>query len=97
MRNKWKILLMTLFLSLSFLAGCNTGDSENEGDVNNEGNEQDDSGEQPKQYDEDTDTNDINEDNIKDNEPTENDGGSETDMELQKGSNGEFDKNRGAD
>lgn len=96
MKNKWIPLLMTFFLSLSLLTGCNTGDSENEGNPNNDNNEQqDDSGKQPKQYDEDTDTNDINEDNIRDNEPTENDGGSETDMELQKGSNGEFDKNRG--
>ncbi|MCF3944188.1 hypothetical protein [Oceanobacillus alkalisoli] len=40
----------------------------------------------------------FNEDHIRDNEPTENDeGGSESDMELQKGSNKEFDKNRGAE
>ena len=88
---------MTMFLSLSFLVGCNTGNSENEDNVDNK-IEQDDSEEQPKQYDEDTDTNDFNEDHIRDNEPTEKDeGGSESDMELQKGSNKEFDKNRGAE
>lgn len=86
-----------MFLSLSFLAGCNTGDSENK-DNDNNNIEQDDSGEQPKQYDEDTDTDDFNEDYIRDEEPTKNnDEGSESDMELQKGSNKEFDKNRGAE
>lgn len=75
------------------------GNSENEDNINHDDNEQlDDSREQPKQYDEDMDTDDFNEEHIRYNEPTENDeGGSESDMELQKGSNKEFDKNRGAE
>jgi hypothetical protein len=73
------------------------GDGEVENNGNHNDNEQDEYKEQPKQYDEDTDTKDINEDHIRDNEPTENDEGSETDMELQKGDNKEFDKYRGAE
>jgi len=88
---------MTIFLSFILLAGCNMGDGEVENNGNHNDNEQDEYKEQPKQYDEDTDTKDINEDHIRDNEPTENDEGSETDMELQKGDNKEFDKYRGAE
>lgn len=99
MKRKWKSLLMATVLSTGFLAGCTLNDEpdDNRNNDNNEENGPEDVNYQPeKEYDHDTNTNEIDEDNIRDKEPgTHDEDPQETDMELQKGNDRQFDKNRG--
>ncbi|PAV28428.1 hypothetical protein CIL05_15925 [Virgibacillus profundi] len=103
MKSIWKPLLMTTVLSAGFLAGCNMNDGESDNDNNdtneNEMNAPEDVNDQPtKKYDDETNTKEIDEDNIRDKKTGRHEEDpQETDMELQKGSDREFDKDRGAE
>lgn len=97
MKSTWKKLLVASLLSLAFLAGCNMNDN-NDNNREQETNEQENVDYRPVKYDDETNTDEINEDYMRDEEPgAHNENPNETDMELEKGSHGEFDKNRGAE
>lgn len=82
-------------LSLAFLAGCNMNEDNNQ---EQETNDPENVDYRPVKYDDETNTDEINEDHIRDKEQgAHNENPQETNMELEKGSNGEFDKNRGAE
>ncbi|MFD2195418.1 hypothetical protein [Oceanobacillus bengalensis] len=90
--------MITSILSVVFLTGCNTDESENIINENNDENEPDNVDYRPVKYDDETNTNEINEDYMEDKKPgAHNENPGETDMELEKGSDREFDKNRGAE
>ena len=86
MKAKWKISFLSALLSVSFLTACNMG--------NNEFNEQDEVDYSPVRYDQNTNLNDN--DNKRTNRPFNHDENpNQTDQELEKGNDLEFNKNRG--
>lgn len=88
MKLNWKLPLMMMVLFFGLLAGCNSPEDNNDNDVNHENDQQD--VENPSGTETNDDETDV--------EPGENgEESGEIDMEEEKGSDQEFDKDRGAD
>jgi hypothetical protein len=91
MKVNWKISVVSALLSISFLAGCNT----NKNDVNN----QNEINYHPVRYENDKNLHDdINHNKTRGNKPFKHDESpKQTDQQLEKGGDLEFNKNRGAE
>ncbi|WP_249593831.1 hypothetical protein [Peribacillus frigoritolerans] len=84
MKGKWKITILSALLSVSFLSACNAG--------NNDFNDQEEVDYRPVRNDTDTNPNNNNDDNrsFKHDENPD-----QTDKQMEKGDNLEFNKTRG--
>jgi hypothetical protein len=86
MKDKWKMTILPALLLVSFLSACNAGN-------NNDFNDQEEVDYRPVRYDNDTNPNNNNDDDNRSFNHDENP--DQTDKQMEKGDNLEFNKTRG--
>jgi hypothetical protein len=93
MKPTWKITILTTFLSISFLSGCNTAEKRESLNQENDVNFR------PVRYERKTNENESNNDykNQEKRRYLHDESPEQTDDEMEKGNDLEFNKNRGAE
>jgi hypothetical protein len=93
MKSIWKITILTTFLSIGLLSGCNTAEKRNSLNQDNDVNFR------PVRNDRNPNVNESNNDykNLENSRSPHDESPEQTDDEMEKGNNLEFNKNRGAE